>query len=233
MTLPELGLQFIYGRLAWAVVVAALLSSFGRQWRAPALAKLLGAALAVMCLPGAASPAYWLILAFQYPSALLFAACALRLAERAQGLPASRLLAPWLALLLVAGGTLLYLDTFGVTALGLYYTMFDQRIAGALAVGGALACAVAIARAGTARLGGPFAALLLALVLFSVLRLPTGNLLDALLDPLLCVWALGALAAALVRRRPATASEPAPASMAAGMPAAEPVSFMKESIGGK
>jgi hypothetical protein len=42
-------------------------------------------------------------------------------------------------------------------------------------------------------------ALLAAVLLFSLLRLPTGNLWDALLDPLLWAWALGSVVVAVRR----------------------------------
>ena len=71
MSLPDLALQIAYGRLAWALVAAALLLAV-----LPAVAQktkllIVAALVAWMMLPGAASPAYWLALALQYPSGLL------------------------------------------------------------------------------------------------------------------------------------------------------------------
>jgi hypothetical protein len=61
---------------------------------------------------------------------------------------------------------------------------------------------------------GPGRAVLGALLLFSIARLPSGNLWDALLDPLLWGWSLVSLGAAALRslrrtpRAAATGAEP-------------------------
>ena len=82
----------------------------------------------------------------------------------------------------------MYLDTFGVLALGLYYGGFNPVAAPLLACAAAIGFAVNVWRGHAA---GPSAAMLIAVLLFSLLRLPTGNLWDALFDPLLWSWALG------------------------------------------
>jgi len=74
------------------------------------------------------------------------------------------------------------------------------------------------------------AAVLGAVTLFSLARLPSGNLWDAMLDPLLWAWALVAVLLAAVRavRRASSAAAaraPEPALQAAG---AEPFSPIKE-----
>ncbi|MFN3790187.1 hypothetical protein [Massilia sp.] len=231
MILPELSLQFVYARLAWALVLAALVVAlWPASWRLPrrALGALLGACLLLMFLPGAASPAWHLGLAFQYPSALLAGLCLVKLHERSRIVagPVRAALSPLLAAPLALVGLLLYLDAFGLVAGGYYYAGFG----GAAALGAVLlagACALLAARG---RFKPQVAALLGALALFSFARLPSGNLWDALLDPLLWGWALVTLLRAAVRavlgaraRRAPSAAEPA--LQAAGT---EPISSMKE-----
>ncbi|WP_432378092.1 hypothetical protein [Duganella sp. P38] len=195
MSLPDLSLQIIYARLAWALVAASMLLSvlpgLLPRWF-PVLARRAKLIVAVtvalvMALPGEASPAYWLTLVFQYPSGLLTGYALVALCARWNGRPVDFLLHPAFALLLTVLGTVLYLDAFGVLALGLYYRGFDADAAAVLAMVAALAGVAAI----WLRFGAGGAALLTAVLLFSLLRLPTGNLWDALLDPLLWAWALG------------------------------------------
>lgn len=234
MTLPELSLQFVYARLAWALVLAAILVGlWPASWRMPrrAVGASLAGCLLLMLLPGAASPAWHLGLAFQYPSALLTGLCLVKLHARwrsASGPIPAALPVP-LAAALAVTGVLLYLDAFGLIAGGYYYAGFGGRAAvGAVLL--AAVCALAVTRG---RSKPQTVAILGALALFSFARLPSGNLWDALLDPLLWGWALVALLraalGALLRRRarrPLPAAEPElpvlpPAS-------AEPISSMKE-----
>lgn len=230
MTLPELSLQFVYARLAWALVLAALVVGLwpaSRRLPRRALGALVGACLVLMALPGAASPAWHLGLAFQYPSALLAGLCLVRLHARWRGAsgPRPAALPVALAAPLAVTGVLLYLDAFGLIAGGYYYAGFGGRAAlGAvlLAAGGAVAAA-------RGRLTPQAAAILGALALFSFARLPSGNLWDALIDPLLWGWALVALAGAALRvlrlRLAAAGKGELPALPPAG---AEPISSMKE-----
>jgi hypothetical protein len=62
---------------------------------------------------------------------------------------------------------------------------------------GTLACVAAIATRGARP---ATLALFIALSLFTLLRLPSGNLWDAMLDPLLWGWSLVALLSVLRRR---------------------------------
>lgn len=218
MNLPDLALQIVYGRLAWALVAAAVLLaalptmlraalpvvSSKIVWRTKAAAVAL--TLLLMALPGAASPAYWLTLVFQYPSGLLLGFSVVSLAARWQGLPVCFVLRRDLALPLAVLGLVLYLEAFGLLALGLYYGGFGAAAAPLLACVAAAACAVAIIRR---RATGTAAALLIGVLLFSLLRLPTGNLWDALLDPLLWSWAV---ASSIVAVRQAIAARRAAAS---------------------
>ncbi|MGF6274535.1 hypothetical protein ABIB38_002917 [Massilia sp. UYP11] len=235
MDLPDLSTQILYGRLGWAIVLATLVCALWRR-SAPmsrvALAAVLALALAAMALPGALSPAWWLGLAFQYPSGLLVGCCLLRLAERWRGIRRSQVMPQALAGVLAVGGALLYLDAVGLLARGFYYAGFGQGAAPLFGIVAAIACVLAIVR-GHAR--APAASLLGALALFALLRLPTGNLWDALVDPLLWAWAVAALLAAALRRAGRRAadrlpeSEPDPAPTRALQPlAAEHFSSLKE-----
>ena len=238
MTLPELSLQFVYARLAWALVLAALLIGLwpaSRRLPRRALGSIVGGCLVLMALPGAASPAWHLGLAFQYPSALLAGLCLARLHARwraGQGALAAALPAA-LAAPIAALGLLLYLDAFGVIAGGYYHAGFG----GPAALAAVLLAGASALAAVRGRFVPQAGAILGALALFSFARLPSGNLWDALVDPLLWAWALVALAGAGIRaarsrlvRRPARAPAPeqqhaAPALQAAR---AEPISSMKE-----
>lgn len=190
MSLPELTWQIVYGALAWAVVLAALVAALWPLSRGK-LACLTVGAVALQALPGEASFAYWLGLAFQWPSGLLLGLCLVRLHFAWQGKPRNTVMTPGLAMPLALAGAALYLDAIGTISQGFYYAGFGPHGAPLLALLLAVACSVAASRS-HAR---PQAiALLLAVVTFAVLRLPTGNLWDALLDPLLWTWALLSLA---------------------------------------
>lgn len=220
MNLPDLALQIVYGRLAWGVVVAALALAWVPGVTRRMLIAVPLASIVMMALPGEASPAYWLTLAFQYPSGLL-AGCALAtLCARWQGDTVGVLLPPALALPLAVAGLLLYLDTFGVLALGLYHGGFGAHAAPLLGCAGVVLCAAAIVRGQAA---GPALASMTGLLLYALLRLPTGNLWDALLDPLVWGWAAVSLFAGAVRFATGRRTVPVPVPVPVPVAAAEPV----------
>lgn len=196
MDLPALDWQFFYGRLAWtivlATVVAGLLPATLRRSR-PVIAALLLATAALMALPHGASPAYWLVLAFQWPSGILLGFCLLKLGTARPGamaMPTS------IGAVIAVAGTALYLDAIGILSLGLYYWGFGPHGAPLVALAAAAGCALAVILGR----GRPHALVALgALALFSILRLPSGNLWDALLDPLLWAWAVVSLSIKCVR----------------------------------
>lgn len=213
MTLPDLASQFVYGRLAWAAVAAALLCA-GLPLVRPAplsrrtMTTLLTAVTVLFMLPGAASPAYWLALAFQYPSGLLFGCCVLKLRQYWDGDGnETPVMTPALAGTLAATGVVLYLDAMGLLTQGYYYAGFGPTAAPLLAVLGAIGCAAALVQGHARPQAG---ALLTTILLFTLLRLPTGNLWDALLDPLLWSWAVASLAANAVRNRARATAAPEP-----------------------
>lgn len=197
MTLPELGDQIVWARLAWGAVAAALLLSLlplrGMKRRA-AIALL---AVAAMWLPGPASPAWWLGLAFQQPSALFAALCGVSVWKRFAARPDQQTLPVALAAALVAGGLVLYADAVGALSLGLYPWGFDAIQA---PVAGVVLSVLALAVIVRGRQHAAAWAVLLALTFHAVTHLPTGNLFDALLDPLLWLWALARCVAFVIAR---------------------------------
>lgn len=200
MSLPELAVQMVYGRLAWAVVLAAVVVAIvPGPWRSsrrlPAIA--FAGCLCLMVLPGQLSAAYWLGLAFQYPSGLLAACCLLKLFDRRRGERGASVMPPGLAGALAVAGAALYLDAFGLTSQGYYYAGFGATGVPVLVVLASAACAFAIVRGRGLRQAVP---LLGAVLLFSLLRLPTGNFWDAILDPLLWGWALATLVRSSLRK---------------------------------
>jgi hypothetical protein len=215
MSLPDLELQIIYARIAWGLIAASMLLSvlptllpkIFPQLASRTKAMVIATVAVVMLLPGAASPAYWLTLVFQYPSGLLAGYSLVALLARWRERPVIFPLNPAFAVLLTVTGVVLYLDAFGVLALGLYYRGFDS---GAATV---LTC-VAAAGAGAAILfrfaGSAGLALMTSVLLFSLLRLPSGNLWDALIDPLVWAWAVGSVILAGVRRHQARKAERQP-----------------------
>lgn len=206
--LPDLAWQWVYARLGWGIVSAALLL---RLWPRPAEVKVaasagvnlgvwaritaapipraaaVSAALAalVMWLPHAASPAFWLGLVFQQPSPMLVALCALALLARCTRLRIGPPPGAGSALVLAAGGLLLYADSSGWLSLGLYLCGSDPLWAplAALLAG---SCAVWAVRAEATRRAALMT--LAATAVFCLTRLPSGNVFDAYLDPLL--WSL-------------------------------------------
>lgn len=176
----------LYLALGWGLVLAGAalwwLSRTGlnrSRWT-----RWLPLALLLWCLvPGPVSPAYWLGLAFRAPSLLFAFLCAWALLAHelpqqlaAPPLPALRrwLLGPVLL------GWLLLLDTLALWPVSLYALGFAPLTLGVL---GLLALLPWLLR-GEGRLAVLLALVLLAYVL---LRLPSGNVWDALIDPWLWI----------------------------------------------
>lgn len=194
MTLPEPALQMFHARAAWAVVLAAVAASLAArrgQLPRPALAALVLACALAQALPGTWAPSHWLGLAFQAPAGFTTALAAVVLGRLWLGRPRTELLPLPLAAVMAAAGAWLYLDASGWVAHGAYYLGFTPFSAPLSALLLAALCLLCIVR-GTAV--GTAGALFAALVLFMLLRLPTGNLWDALLDPFLWAWAVLACA---------------------------------------
>lgn len=206
MSLPWLALQTAYAHFAWAMVLAA--SGVGvLAWKKP-LSMWLSSGWVVLvfslcALPGSASPSYWLNLAFHLPSPLFLVCSTMAVWAHAQGRVGYRVMPAGLALAVALAGAVLYLDTFGALYLGLYVRGFgpEATFAG-LMVGSAALVAITA--------GGRLASLavLLSLTMFSLCRLPTGNVWDALLDPFLWMWANFSLVARVAAWRRAAHSAP-------------------------
>ncbi len=164
--------------------------------------------IALVCLlPNEWSPSWWLGLAFQTPSLTLQGLCGLYLFQQLRTHPGTTtplsdsttapLQAPWpLSLLLVAiiSGWVLALDTFALFDIALYAIGFTPY-----AVLAALffACLLQLisARSGHSKNAQHYrelaAIVLIATLVHLLLRLPTGNMWDALFDPWLWVIAHG------------------------------------------
>lgn len=193
MTLPTLLLQITYGKLAWAVVLAALVLTLLPQSRQPSrrgTLQLLGLSIVLNLLPDELSPAYWIALALQWPSGMLLGLSLVRLARPWWPAAAGSGMPLQLALAIALLGAALYLDALGLVSFGLYFWGFGPRGAPLLALAAMTLCVAGVIQ-GQAR--PQFFAALGALTLFTLLRLPTGNLWDALLDPMLWIWAVVSL----------------------------------------
>nr|WP_315473765.1 hypothetical protein [uncultured Rhodoferax sp.] len=198
--LPSLWLMQVWLPLGWAVVLAALVLVVvhrftrhrGMVWGLPLLVALW------TLLPGELSPAYWLGLAFQAPSVQLVLVCAWWSGSTLRGAPVvARPGKPWVVLVLAAlvVGWLLLLDTLAQLPVALYALGFD---APALAVV-ALVTLLPLLQAGAARRVSTWLAPLAVLV-FVLLRLPTGNVWDAVLDPWLWLGLHGYLLRVVLKR---------------------------------
>lgn len=183
-------LERLYLSLGWGLVLAGL-ALWGMQ-RVIGRPSRLGQAAAVLLLlwclwPGPWSPSFWLGLAFRAPSLLSVLLCLVWLASQFRPVAVPRpdldALRPW-AWAPILLGWLLLLDTLAVWPVSLYALGFAPLTLGVVA----LLCllpwllnpAQRGARAGAVLMG-------LVMVLYAALRLPSGNLWDALLDPWLWI----------------------------------------------
>jgi len=184
--LPPAGWGGVYRMLGWGLVLAGIARwCLRRSGSRPAWQRGLPLLLLLWCLwPGPLSPAYWLGLAFRVPSLLLVLLSAWFLVSHYR----PQLLMPlplrdlrrwaWAPVLL---GWVLLLDAFALWPFSLYSLGFAPLTFGVLL----LLCLLPWSWQGVAQ---PSIVLASALTLFVLLRLPTGNVWDALLDPWL--WLL-------------------------------------------
>lgn len=196
-----------WGRsVAWALVLACLGATvLRRQPRAARAAVAMALALWAL-VPGEVSPTFWLALALQSPSLVGCLLCVYWLWRHLsvdshsalQNSVADRQVAligacAWSGVVL---GYLLLLDTLALLPFQIYAWGFGPL---------ALVCALAVCLLPwVAGMRGPLSwTAPLALLLFAMTRLPSGNLWDALLDPI--TWAaLHLVLLARVRARSAT-----------------------------
>jgi hypothetical protein len=203
--LPPLLWQQIWLSLGWSVVIGALLGwVLARRVQSGRLTCFAAAVLAAwVALPGVWGGHYWLGLAFQAPSLVTVLLSGVWIARQlsapfdAACVNASKPQRSIFFLGLgVAGGWILLLDTLGVFATSMYQWGFGT-LAPAVAL---LILAMPWALGGRRGLDGGSLVAVSAVALFAVLQLPTGNLFDALLDPLLWVLLHLALIQALRRQ---------------------------------
>lgn len=211
--LPTLGAMQVWLHLGWSVVLAWLGVSLSGAWltgqRFGRLATwLLGVALAVwVWVPGSAGAAYWLGLAFQAPSVAGVLLCVLLLAGRARGNTGTRTLkfypgaarrniedqAIGLAWMGVVLGWALLLDSLAVLPFQLYARGFSPAALGGVVMVALLPWAVSRQQFGAGAWAVSWV-VPLAVLVFVVWRLPTGNVWDTVLDPwswlLLQIWLL-------------------------------------------
>jgi hypothetical protein len=187
--LPLLGAMQLWLHVGWALVLAGAAAGVLAWLPVPRwLLRGLPVALGLWALmPGPWSASYWLGLAFQAPSGVLALACAwwgwgaVRPARAASVLPPVSRALPWEAGLVPAGlllGWALLLDTFAQWPVALYPLGFDTEALAALLGLGLLP----LLQAGAVRRVSAWL-VPAALALHVGLRLPTGNALDAVLDP--------------------------------------------------
>lgn len=184
--LPPAGLLHAYRVLGWGLVLASIAVWWLRRSssRAPWQRGLPWLLLFCCLLPGAWSPAYWLGLAFRAPSLLTALLCFWALLSHYR--PQMLAPVPWadlrrwaLAPLLL--GWLLLLDAFALWPLSVYSLGFSPLTLGVLVLLGLLPWLLR-------GVASPAILCVAALAVFVALHLPSGNVWDALLDPLL--WLL-------------------------------------------
>lgn len=184
--LPWPWVDRLYLPLAWGLALASV-AIWLLQRRGVSNARLkswLPLALILWCLwPGMASPSYWLGLAFRAPGLVLTLLCAWAVLLHYK--PHWLMPAPFDALrrwawMLVLLGWVLLLDTLAVWPVSLYSLGFAPLTLGVLVLTGLLPWLLR----GVRDLSGLLVA---ALVLYVLLRLPSGNVWDALLDPWLWI----------------------------------------------
>lgn len=175
-----------YRVLGWALVLGSLGAVLGSALRRPLRALLVLALVGWVALPGTYSPDYWLGLAFQAPSGATVLLCAWLLVRALRpGTQPSLPLPPIVWALVacgIAAGYVLLLDTFAVLPWQIYRLGFSPALLVLVTTLGLLLWVAAAATPGAAL---PLAVVPVAALLFAGTRLHTGNLWDALLDPLL------------------------------------------------
>jgi hypothetical protein len=193
--LPSAMAQQIWLHLGWSVVLACLGATLVGRWRPGRPGKLdgwqWGVALALALwtwVPGPSSPAYWLGLAFQAPSIAAVLLCDALLRSRffpTRSAASINDLPNPLALVLAFAGVLLgwalLLDSLALLPVQLYAWGFSPAAVGLVLISVLMPWVVGLGRHGSSR--SRVWVLPLAVMVFVVLRLPSGNVWDAVLDP--------------------------------------------------
>jgi hypothetical protein len=184
--LPDMAVLRSARYLSWALVLAAIAVLAGR--RLPRLWRfgLAGGLMLWTLIPGPSSPAFWLGLAFQMPSLMstALAAWLLQLFWRNKQDDMTALLKnnfiQYAGLVAVALGWLLLLDTFALLPLSLYSIGFSPLALGLCALLAVLPWMFWVKNPVACKLSGLLG---LVLTVHVVLRVPTGNVWDAVIDP--------------------------------------------------
>ncbi len=200
--LPSTGMTYVGMHLGWSVVLAwlcaGLLACCGPAWQLHKRRLGVVTLLAGMTawLPGPWGSAYWLGLVCQAPSTVTVLVCAGLLWRRLKAVPGS----PWLALVddpwggrwrlaLAATGTLLgwalLLDSFALLPVELYAWGFSPLATGLLVLLALLPWVFASNSRPVLHVQLLAFLGVVSLLVFVIWRLPTGNVWDAVLDPLL------------------------------------------------
>ena len=198
--LPQAGLVEVNLSLGWSVVLAWLGAWGVARWTSrPGVQAGVALLLALWAwLPGAFTPDYWLGLAFQAPSLVTTLLCAGLLWDRLARTPAhgpqpAQRSALALAVLGMSAGWALLADTFARLPVPLYAWGFSPLVTALVLLAAALPWV--LWRDGRRPWLVP-----LAVLVFAVLRLPSGNVWDAVLDPWLWLVLHGYLLRAIRRR---------------------------------
>ena len=193
--LPHAVLMQIWLHVGWSVVLACTAASLVGRWMPAPAGKLdgrqwgvaLGLALWTW-VPGPYSPAYWLGLAFQAPSIATVLLCDALLRARffstRSGMPLNATPHRATLALAVAGvlaGWALLLDTFALLPLQLYAWGFSSAAVCGVLVLGLLPWLVVSTHQPSRSLR--LWIVPMAVGVFAVSRLPSGNVWDAVLDP--------------------------------------------------
>lgn len=212
--LPDARLLRWLAPMCWGVVLAFLWLRVGGRFGKRTRLWVGGVVVAWALIPSMWSPAYWLGLAFQVPSwmtVLLCGAYLLHSLGRAstQALPPvdnqaslySSAQAACLVFLGIALGWVLLLDTLVLLPVYVYRWGFGAALLACVVVIALVLCVAQPARDQRAyAVVYPGYVLAVALLLFVLTRLPTGNVLDALIDPWLWLWLQVSLVRRVIRR---------------------------------
>ena len=207
--LPDPVLMRVALHLVWAVVLGSGVLFMARSLARPYRLGWSGLVVLWTLVPGSASPAYWLGLAFQTPSLSSVVLCLVwfsrqvRPAQGAAVTPSSGQINGLHGAGMVLGWVLL-LDTLAMWPVSVYAGGFSVAAVGMVAALVMLFWAVW----GDSRTGFPWL-MLGVLAMFVLTRLPTGNVWDALIDPWLWVglqigWLVSVVRRRRAKRSPAT-----------------------------
>jgi hypothetical protein len=205
--LPLLSVQAVALHVGWTLVIAAAVVSLLKAF--PIYLRIAGVGLAVALnfLPASLTPSGWLGLAFQSPSLTLQAFCLLSLlrAWRARHVPpvdaigSQRRWPNGLLIVITLLGWVLLLDllaVFNVSVYAMGFTAQGLLVALLVAAGLQIWSLRSQAPDASARLRDAATLIVAAMAVHLLLRLPSGNAWDALIDPWL--W-LGAQALLMSR----------------------------------